>query len=82
MANLETKTVKVREIISHFRSGKLVVPEFQREFVWKANKAPPLLDSLYRRCMPELLEQFDGGRGGAGRGDHAAGDPAGAWRRT
>jgi hypothetical protein len=28
--------------------GRIVIPEFQREYVWRKSKAPKLLDSLYR----------------------------------
>ena len=31
-----------------YRGGRLVVPEFQREYVWKPSRAPKLIDSIYR----------------------------------
>jgi len=39
----------VKEIIHDYRSGWLVVPEFQREYVWKPSRAPQLIDSLYHQ---------------------------------
>jgi hypothetical protein len=45
---LEIQSLKVRQVIDDFRSGRLVIPEFQRDYVWKPNRAPRLLDSLYR----------------------------------
>ncbi len=45
---LEHQNVKVRQLIDDYRSGRIVIPEFQREYVWKKNKAPHLIDSLYR----------------------------------
>jgi len=40
---------RVQEIIEDFRAGRIVVPEFQRDYVWTPNRAPKLIDSLYRR---------------------------------
>jgi len=48
-ARLDLKPIKVRQLIDDYRSGKVVIPEFQREYVWKPSKAPKFLDSLYRR---------------------------------
>ena len=45
---LEPQTVKVKQLVSDYRSGRVVIPEFQREYVWKPSKAPKLIDSLYR----------------------------------
>jgi hypothetical protein len=45
---LKPETIKVRDLINEYRSGRIVIPEFQREYVWKAGKAPRLIDSLYR----------------------------------
>jgi hypothetical protein len=45
---LDIQTFKVRQIIDDYRSGRLVIPEFQREYVWKKSRAPHLLDSVYR----------------------------------
>jgi hypothetical protein len=38
----------VKQLIDDYRSGRIVIPEFQREYVWKKSKAPLLIDSLYR----------------------------------
>jgi hypothetical protein len=45
---LEIHRLKVRVAVDDYRAGRLVVPEFQREYVWKPNRAPRLIDSLYR----------------------------------
>lgn len=34
-ARLEIKNLKVKDVVEDYRSGRLVVPEFQREYVWK-----------------------------------------------
>jgi len=46
---LENTTVKIRKLIADYNSGRIAIPEFQREYVWKSAKAAALLDSLYRR---------------------------------
>ncbi len=45
---LEHQNVKIRQLIDDYRSGRIVIPEFQRDYVWKKSKAPLLIDSLYR----------------------------------
>src|ERR1700682_269195 len=45
---LKPKTTKVKQLVDDYRSGRIVIPEFQREYVWKPSKAPWLIDSLYR----------------------------------
>ncbi len=45
---LEIQNLKVRQVVDDYRSGRLVIPEFQREYVWRPNRAPKLLDSIYR----------------------------------
>lgn len=45
---LEIDRFKLRQLIDDYRSGRLVIPEFQREYVWKPSRAPKLLDSIYR----------------------------------
>src|ERR1700693_5206674 len=45
---LEHHIVKVKQLIDDYRSGRIVIPEFQRDYVWKKSKAPLLIDSLYR----------------------------------
>ncbi len=47
-ASLQPHTVKVKQLVTDYRSGKIVIPEFQREYVWKRSRAPQLIDSLYR----------------------------------
>ena len=45
---LEHQPLKVRQLIDDYRTGRIVIPEFQREYVWKPKKAVQLIDSLYR----------------------------------
>jgi hypothetical protein len=40
--------IKIRQLIDDYRAGRVVIPEFQRDYVWKKSKAPHLIDSLYR----------------------------------
>ncbi len=47
-ARLEHQTFKVRQLVEEYRAGRVVIPEFQREYVWRKSKAPRLIDSLYR----------------------------------
>src|SRR4051794_11612684 len=47
-ARLEHKCVTVKHIVDEYRAGRVVIPEFQREYVWKKKRAPHLVDSLYR----------------------------------
>src|ERR1017187_8452689 len=46
--HLEHQNVKIKQLIDDYRMGRIVIPEFQREYVWKRSKAPWLVDSLYR----------------------------------
>ena len=46
--SLKNERVKVGELVADYRAGRIVIPEFQRDYVWRKNKAPRLLDSLYR----------------------------------
>jgi hypothetical protein len=57
MANprLEIQQLKVRQIIDDYRAGRIVIPEFQREYVWKPGRAPKLFDSLYRAYPVSVL---------------------------
>jgi hypothetical protein len=45
---LENQTIKVKQLIEEYRAGRIVIPEFQRDYVWQKSKAPKLIDSLYR----------------------------------
>lgn len=45
---LEHQNIKVRQLIDEYRMGRIVIPEFQRDYVWKKSRAPKLIDSLYR----------------------------------
>jgi hypothetical protein len=46
---LEHQTLKVKQLVESYRAGRIVIPEFQREYVWRRSKAPRLIDSLYRK---------------------------------
>ena len=52
---LEIQNLKVRQLVEDYRGGRLVVPEFQREYVWKPSRAPRLVDSIYRRFPISVL---------------------------
>lgn len=52
---LENHYLKVRQLVDDYRGGRLVIPEFQREYVWKRSRAPKLVDSLYRRFPISML---------------------------
>lgn len=43
---LEHPPIKIRDLIHDYCGGKIVIPEFQREYVWRRSKAPKLIDSL------------------------------------
>lgn len=45
---LKLEIVKVKQLIGDYTSGHVVIPEFQRDYVWQKSKAPKLIDSLYR----------------------------------
>jgi hypothetical protein len=48
MSRLDHRVRKIRDLVGEYHEGKLVIPEFQRDYVWKPARAPTLLDSLYR----------------------------------
>jgi uncharacterized protein with ParB-like and HNH nuclease domain len=52
--HLKLEMVKVKQLVADYRAGRIVIPEFQREYVWKKSKAPKLIDSLYK-WFPDLL---------------------------
>jgi hypothetical protein len=52
---LKHERQSVRELVKDFREGRLLVPEFQREYVWRKGKAPKLIESLYRQFPISLL---------------------------
>ena len=45
---LEHQTLKVKQLVDDYRAGRIVIPEFQREYVWQPVKAAKLIDSLYK----------------------------------
>ncbi|MBS0303025.1 MAG: DUF262 domain-containing protein, partial [Proteobacteria bacterium] len=42
----ESRTIK--NLVEDYRAGRIVIPEFQREYVWRKSKAPLLIDSIYQ----------------------------------
>ncbi len=63
---LKNESVKISQLVADYRAGRLVIPEFQRDYVWRKSKAPKLIDSLYRRfprldlvVVAELRERED-----------------------
>jgi len=46
--SLKNERVKVGKLVADYRAGRIVIPEFQRDYVWRKNRAPKLIDSLYR----------------------------------
>jgi hypothetical protein len=52
---LRIETVKVGQLVADYRAGCIVIPEFQRDYVWRKSKAPKLLDSLYRNFPVSTL---------------------------
>ncbi len=49
MHKLEIDRVTVRNIVDDYHSGRLLIPEFQRTYVWAEQRAPMLFDSLFRQ---------------------------------
>jgi hypothetical protein len=45
---LKNERVSVGRLVAEYRAGRIVIPEFQRDYVWRKNRAPKLIDSLYR----------------------------------
>jgi uncharacterized protein with ParB-like and HNH nuclease domain len=37
---LKNDTVKVSQLVADYRAGRIVIPEFQRDYVWRKNRAP------------------------------------------
>ena len=47
MSKLDHKRYKVSDLIDSFRMGRILIPEFQRDYVWKRSKAMKLIESMY-----------------------------------
>lgn len=47
-SKLKHDVITVRDLIRQNRSGQIMIPEFQRDYVWKPNRAPKLIESLYK----------------------------------
>jgi hypothetical protein len=52
---LKNETIKVSRLVAEYRAGRIVIPEFQRDYVWPKSKAPKLIDSLYRNFPVSTL---------------------------
>src|SRR5262249_25317617 len=46
--SLKNEDVRIGKLVADYQAGRIVIPEFQRDYVWAKSKAPRLLDSLYR----------------------------------
>ena len=44
----ETATVCLRDLVKDFHKGAILLPQFQRDYVWKTLKIRNFLDSLLR----------------------------------
>jgi uncharacterized protein with ParB-like and HNH nuclease domain len=44
----ETTSVRLRDLVSDFQKGAILLPQFQRDYVWRPLKIRNLLDSLLR----------------------------------
>ena len=43
---LRHQIIKIKQLVDDYRSSRIVIPELQRDYVWKPNRAPHLSDSL------------------------------------
>ncbi len=46
--NFQTTTRRLRDLVSEFHSGAILLPQFQRDYVWRPTKIRNLLDSLLK----------------------------------
>ena len=44
----ETATRQLRTLVEEFKDGAILLPQFQRDYVWRPNKIRNLLDSLLK----------------------------------
>ncbi len=52
---------EIRALVEEIRDGKLLLPELQRGYVWKAPQVRNLFDSLYHNYPSgQLLVEFQG----------------------
>ncbi len=65
--HLKPETIKVKQLVADYRAGHIVIPEFQREYVWKKSKAPKLIDSLYRGFPISSLLLWESSEGARAR---------------
>lgn len=48
MAHYSMKDYRLQDVLANINSGKLQLPQFQREWVWKVNEQKALLDSIQK----------------------------------
>src|SRR5690242_6073743 len=53
--SLKNERVKIGKLVADYEAGRVVIPEFQRDYVWRKNRAPKLIDSLYRNFPVSTL---------------------------
>ncbi len=49
----------VRDLVSRLDGGRLLIPEFQRDYVWKPSRAAKLIDSMFHRLPVGALLIWD-----------------------
>src|ERR1017187_5906628 len=67
---LEHQVFKVKQLIEEYPAGRIVIPEFQREYVWRKSKTPRLIDSLYRGFPISSLLLWQSAEETRARGQH------------
>ena len=48
MSDSTNTTKSIEELITMYDNGKLVLPEFQRDFKWPLEKSQTLFDSIFK----------------------------------
>jgi hypothetical protein len=64
---LDNDAMKIGDLVDAYRAGRIVIPEFQRDYVWPKNKAPKLIDSLYRSFPVSALLLWQSSKYGVAR---------------
>jgi len=58
--HLEHQNVKIKQLIDDYRMGRIVIPEFQRDYVWKKGKAPSNPVPLLLRPQLRFARECEG----------------------
>ena len=45
------RTISIEDLIQQVEDGLIVLPEFQRDFIWPESKSITLFDSLFRNLL-------------------------------